>query len=54
MFSLLTMFFLISIFLIPVFGYYRQNGVNLLEDKGPFAKYTLGNLGGATTICEAV
>ena len=51
MFSLLTMFFIISIFLIPVFGYYTKNGVNFLEDKGKIAMSTLGNLGGARTIC---
>jgi hypothetical protein len=37
-FSLLTMFFMISIFLIPVFWYYKEgNEVKFLTDKGMIA-----------------
>ena len=46
---------MISIFLIPVIWYYKDgNEVNFLIDKGQIAQYTLGNLGGAHTVCETV
>ena len=46
---------MISIFLTPVFWYYRSgNEVSFLSDKGVIAQFTLGNLGGAHTICETI
>ena len=49
------MFFMVSIFLIPVFWYYKEgNEVKFLSDKGVIAQFTLGNLGGAHTICETI
>ncbi len=49
------MFFMISIFLTPVFWYYKQgNGINFLSDKGVIAQFTLGNLGGAHTLCDTI
>lgn len=53
MFHLVKMFAVISIFCIPILGIYRKNETNFYGRSSQAAlRYTLGNLGGATSICS--
>lgn len=56
MLQLCEMFFIITMFFIPVFVWYRNNAESALATKelNPIKQlkaFSLGNMGGATTVC---
>ena len=52
MMHLAKMFCVITLFLIPVLAMYFKNDVEFLSTRPIYARFTLGNIGGADIRCD--